>query len=81
MRQYNPDTDCIVIVDNHHGRYIPSEFCTRYEEQLEKAGFGIEAFSVILTAATDDPDADWQDHDDSWQIIMDNYLHKYAGRE
>lgn len=74
MRQFNPDTDCILVVDNHHGVYIPSEFCKHYRSELEAAGFSEEVQSIISMA-------DWEDYDWSWDIIEGNYLHQEYGRE
>lgn len=81
MRQFNPDTDCIVVVDNHHGRFIPREFCERYRNELEAAGFSQEVESVISNANADYDKADWEEHDESWNVIEGNYLHKEHNRE
>lgn len=79
MRQFNPDTDCILVVDNHHGRYTPYVFCQKYKKELEAAGFEIECNEIFLTVDTERED--WQSYDDSWLLIMDNYTHEENGRE
>lgn len=79
MRQFNPDTDCMLVVDNHHGRCIPYVFCQQFEEQLEAAGLEIECNEILLTVDTERED--WQSYDDSWLPIMDNYIHEENDRE
>lgn len=79
MRQFNPDTDCILVADNHHGRFMPYRFCMDYEDSLMAAGFKDQFFEIIWTAEL--RSEDWQSHDDAWCSIMDNYVHKENGRE
>lgn len=47
MKEYNPETDCMLIVDGHHGVHAPALFCREFQTELENAGLGEKARLVI----------------------------------
>lgn len=73
MTAFNPETDCLLLIDGAHGVHIPALFCGHWEAELEAQGLGAEA-SIIA-----DENADPQDQDMCWDEILDSAILEISG--
>lgn len=65
--------ECVMIVDGHHGIYVPQVWALRYGEQVLSAGVAREDYEVLLVGP------DHASYWDAWSDVLDSYCHVVNG--
>lgn len=80
MTTFNPETDCIVLVDGLHGVHLPAIFCGHYMADLEAQGLGACARDVLDADRAPDMYGEKAERaSEAWDEILDRATLEISG--